>query len=223
MIINQKAKDKSPQPISPKVYSVGAFGATLTTNYAEAKAKPFKNSVPLIFGNHIGYISHSQIERNQEIIDKYKVLLPKAGDGHGREVSYVIGEPMAVAPGSACTFTYIVAGVFDTAREAENYAEYLATKFVRFLILQRKVTQDVRPDNFAFVPDLDMKKRWTDKKLYEYFQLSADEIDYIESAIHPRETILSLDTPEPVTHQPGGSRYRPPGERHEAEEPGDDQ
>ncbi len=57
----------------------------------------------------------------------------------------MLGEPIALAPGSACTQTYIVAGMFDTREETENYAHYLATKFVRFLVLQRKTTQDVTP------------------------------------------------------------------------------
>ncbi len=100
---------------------------------------------------------------------------PKAGDGHGREVSYVLGEPIALAPGSACTQTYLVAGVFDTETETENYAYYLTTKFVRFLVLQRKTTQDVTPDRFRFVPLLDMKRRWTDADLYEHFGLTEDE------------------------------------------------
>jgi len=219
MSIIHKVKKLSAESIAGNVYSVGAFGGTLTTNYSQAKPAPFKNSVPLIFGSHIGYITRKQIERNEELIDKWKVLLPKAGDGHGREVSYVLGEPIAVAPGSVCTFTYIIAGVFDTKTEAKNYANYLASKFVRFLVLQRKVTQDVRPDNFTFVPALNMKRAWTDQDLYEHFKLTKAEIEYIESTIHPREAIMSLDSPTPASHEPGGSKYRAPGERADTEAP----
>ena len=145
--------------------SVGGFGPSLTTNFAGAAATEFEGSIPLVFGSHVGYIRPDQIEKNAAWVKKWKVILPKAGDGHGREVSYVLGEPIALAPGSACTFTYLVAGLFDTKTEAKNYANFLGTKLVRFLVLQRKVTQDVRPDVFAFVPQLDMKQAWADEAL----------------------------------------------------------
>ena len=217
MSIIKKAKSK--QSVSEIVASVGSFGASLTTNFTGARSKSFKDAVPLVFGSHVGYVKKTQIERNTDWIDKYKVLIPKAGDGHGREVSYVLGEPIALAPGSACTFTYIVAGVFGTKGEAKNYANYLATKFVRFLVLQRKTTQDVRPDNFSFVPLLDMKRAWTDDDLYAHFRLTKKEADYIESTIHPRDVLLSLESPIPASHLPGGSKYKDPSERAETEGP----
>src|SRR3546814_2979373 len=105
---------------------------------------------------------------------------------------------ISLAPGSACTQTYFIAGMFDTREETENYAYYLATKFVRFLVLQRKLTQHVTPDRFRFVPMLDMKRRWTDAQLYRKFGLTADERDYIERSIKPRSVNLSLDSPIPA-------------------------
>jgi site-specific DNA-methyltransferase (adenine-specific) len=187
-----------------------AFGS-MRTNYSGDKAEPDPGDIPLVLSSRVGYVPPSVIEKNKEWVDRWKVLIPKAGDGHGREVSYVLGEPIALAPGSACTQTYLIAGLFDTRTETENYAHYLTTKFVRFLILQRKATQDIYSDRFKFVPDLDMKRRWTDADLYEHFGLTEDEATYIESTIHPREAILSLDSPIPASHLPGGSKYRAPG------------
>lgn len=195
------------------------FGSSLMSNFAGAKEQPFGGSIPLVFGSHVGYVSKDQLERNQDLVDRWKVLIPKAGDGHGREVSYVLGEPIALAPGSACTQTYLIAGVFDTRKETENYANYLTTKFVRFLVLQRKTTQDVTPDKFRFVPVMDFTRAWTDQDLYAHFGLTQDEIDYIEGSIHPREPILSLDSPIPASHLPGGHKYRPPGDRLITEAP----
>jgi site-specific DNA-methyltransferase (adenine-specific) len=184
------------------------FGVNIYSNYSGSVPEPFEGAIPLIYSNRIGYSRSDQIERNHAWIDRWKVLIPKAGDGHGREVSYVLGEPIAVAPGSACTQTYLIAGLFDTRDETENYAFYLATKLVRFLVLQRKVTQDLTPDRFRFVPALDMRRRWTDRDLYKEFGLTEDEIGYIEATIQPREPILSLDSPIPSSHLPGGSKYR---------------
>lgn len=202
------------------------FGQSLTTNYRGAEAEPFDGSIPLVFGSHVGFIRPEKLERNHDWVDRWKVLIPMAGDGHGREVSYVLGEPIALAPGSACTQTYLVAGTFDTRQETENYAHYLATKFVRFLVLQRKTTQHVRPDKFRFVPMVDMGRRWTDADLYAHFALTDDEVAYIEGTIHPRAAIMSLESPIPVSHLPGGAKYREPGSRAETEAPeatGDDE
>jgi site-specific DNA-methyltransferase (adenine-specific) len=175
-----------------------------------AAAQPFKGAIPLIYGTKIGYSRPDQIQRNHQWINRWKVLVPMAfGDGQATAGFTVLGEPIALAPGSACTQTYFIAGMFDTREETENYAHYLASKFVRFLVLQRKTTQHLTPDRFRFVPMLDMKRRWTDEKLYKKFGLTAEERDYIERSIKPRSVELSLDSPIPASHLPGGNRYRP--------------
>ena len=184
------------------------FGLNIFSNYPGSVPEPFDGAIPLIYASKVGFSRPDQIERNHDWINRWKVLIPKAGDGHGRQVSYVLGEPIAVAPGSACTQTYLIAGMFDSREETENYAYYLATKFVRFLVLQRKTTQDVVPDRFRFVPMLDMSRRWTDEDLYEHFGLTGEERAYIESTIQPRTVNLSLDSPIPASHMPGGSKYR---------------
>jgi site-specific DNA-methyltransferase (adenine-specific) len=208
------------------------FGQSIKTNFKGAKAMKFKGSIPLIFGTHVGYVRTDQLERNREWVDQFKVLLPMAFNG-GQQIDpdgtirvAVIGEPIAVAPGSACTQTYLVAGVFKTKVETKNYANYLTTKFVRFLIHQRKSTQHLRPEVFRFVPMLDMKRSWSDSDLYEHFGLTKKQVDYIEATIKPRTANLSLDSPIPASHLPGGVKYRPPGKERdsvEADSDGDDE
>ncbi len=181
----------------------------MRTNFSGDHPTAQPGDVALVLGSRAGYISAEVIDKNHDWVDRWKVLIPMAGDGHGREVSLVLGEPMALAPGSACTQTYIVAGLFDTAKETENYARYLATKFARFLVLPRKSSQHVFDERFRFVPMLDMTRRWDDQDLYDLFDLTDDERAYIEARIAPRDVILSLDSPIPATHMPGGSKYKP--------------
>jgi len=190
-----------------------AFGQ-MRTNFRGDHPTPEPGDIPMVFGNRVGYVDPSVIEKNKDWVDKWKVLLPKAYNG-GQQIGSdgvvrvtVLGEPIALAPGSACTQTYLVAGVFDSREETEHYARYLSTKFVRFLILQRKTSQDIYSDRFRFVPALDMKRAWTDTDLYRRYKLSQDEIDYIEATIKPRSVNLSLDSPVPSSHQPGGAKYR---------------
>lgn len=190
------------------------FGLTMRSNYPGSVPEPFAGAVPLIYGNKVGYSREGQIQRNHQWINRWKVLLPRASSGDtqmndsGQIIDVVLGEPIALAPGSACTQTYFIPGMFNTREETSNYAHYLASKFVRFLVLQRKTTQDVTPDCFRFVPMLDMTRPWSDKDLYERFALSEDERAYIEATIKPRSINLSLDSPIPASHLPGGVKYR---------------
>lgn len=222
-IVEKIASDpKSKGSLAALVSARDPFGAGIKTNYKAAENAPFEGSIPLIFNNKVGYIRRDQLERNHEWVDRWKVLIPKAGDGHGREPAYVLGEPIAVAPGSACTQSYLVAGNFGTAEEAKNYAHFLTTKFCRFLVLQRKISQDLTPGRFAFVPALDWTRRWTDADVFEHFSLTEKEIEYIERVIGPRELILSLDSPIPATHLPGGRKYRAGDEAAESDDEDDD-
>jgi site-specific DNA-methyltransferase (adenine-specific) len=206
--IVKKVTEKGIVSVEKQCSVTKPFGLTMRSNYPGSVSEPFHDSIPLIYSNRVGYSRNDQIQRNHEWINRWKVLLPMAGDGHGRTVSYVLGEPIALAPGSACTQTYFIAGMFDTREETENFAYYLATKFVRFLVLQRKITQHVTPDRFRFVPMMDMTNRWTDEKIYDYFGLGVDERAYIETTIHARSVNLSLDSPIPASHLPGGAKYR---------------
>lgn len=195
----------------------------LRTNFSGASDTPEAGSIPVVFGTRVGFVQPEQLDRNHAWVDEWKVLLPKAGSGdtpldeQGNIVDVVTGAPIALAPGSACTQTYFVAGMFKTREETENYANYLATKFVRFLVLQRKVTQDITPDRFRFAPMMDMTRPWADEDLYEHFGLSPEEIAYIEATIKPRSVNLSLDSAIPASHLPGGSKYRPGAVADEAE------
>lgn len=211
--IIRKAEQVSADRIASHSSVTKPFGLTMRSNYAGSSPTPFEGSIPLLYANRVGYSRRDQIQRNHEWIDRFKVLLPMAYNG-GQQVESgivrqtVIGEPIAVAPGSACVQTYFIPGMFDTAEEAANFAHYLATKFVRFLILQRKSTQHITPDRFLFVPWLDMTRVWTDPELYALAKLSEDEVAYVEASIKPRSINLSLDSPIPASHLPGGRKYR---------------
>ncbi|MCV7645109.1 Eco57I restriction-modification methylase domain-containing protein [Micrococcus luteus] len=191
-----------------------AFSQEWRTNFRGDSEQPIAGGIPIIHNGGVGYVREQSFERNRDVADMWKVLLPKASSGdtaqdsQGRIIDVVLGEPIAVAPGSVCTESYFVAGAFETRDETENYAHYLATKFVRFLVLQRKATQDITADRFRFAPALDFTRAWSDEDLYAHFNLTQDHIDYIESSIKPRSVNLSLDSAIPDTHLPGGRKHR---------------
>lgn len=191
-----------------------AFNQNWRTNYRGASDEPVEGGVPLIHNSGVGYVRIEDFERNDDLVGEWKVLLPMASSGDtaqdesGRIVDVVLGEPIAVQPGSVCTESYFVAGTPKTKDACEHYAHYLATKFVRFLVLQRKSTQHITSERFRFVPALSMSKRWTDTDLYDRYGLDDDEVAHIEASIKPRSVNFSLDSPIPASHLPGGRKYR---------------
>ena len=70
---------------------------------------------------------------------------------------------------------------------AKNSYDYLRTKFVRFLILQTLAGMNISTNNFKFVPFQDFSKPWTDAELYAKYNLTQEEIDFIESMIRPMD------------------------------------
>lgn len=90
-------------------------------------------------------------------------------------------------PKQVCTFSYLVLDSFETEEYAKNFASYMATKFARFMILQAVLSIHLIKDKFQFVPVQDYSKEWTDEELYEKYNLSTEEIGFIEAIIKPME------------------------------------
>jgi site-specific DNA-methyltransferase (adenine-specific) len=101
-----------------------------------------------------------------------------------------LSKPIVAEPCTACTESYVVAGLFDGEAEAANYASYLRTRFVRFLVSLRKPTQDAPKGVYAFIPDLPLDQEWTDAKLYKRYALTKEEIAFIESQVAEHDSEL---------------------------------
>jgi len=149
--------------------------------------KYFKNCIKLYQNGGIGYIERSLITKNIEKIDKYKVLIPRAGSGSDSFPHSILGKPFVAEPGSACTETYIVIGSYDNPLQCINLCTYISTLFFRFLVLLIKSTQDAPSRVYSFVPLQDFSQSWTDQKLYEKYGLTTEDIAFIESMIRPME------------------------------------
>ena len=91
------------------------------------------------------------------------------------------------APENICTETYLIAGAFDSEEEATHYYNYLRTRFVRFLLSLIAVSQHITRASFGFVLVQDFAEEWTDEKLYKKYELTEDEIAFIESTIRVME------------------------------------
>ena len=126
-------------------------------------------------------------------LNKWKVFMPKAiGSGSFGEAmsELIIGEPQ-----TCCTYTFLQVGAFTSKEEAENCMKYLKTKLTRALLGTLKITQNNSSDVWKNVPLQDFTKKsdidWSksisdiDQQLYIKYQLSEEEIIFIEDKVQP--------------------------------------
>lgn len=185
----------------------------LKSSTLEALAYAFEDSVetPSDYYHILGLVQSNRVwkyirreymtprYKDHNNIDKYKVFLSEA-DGAAGQIgkpipARIIGATIVGMPGDSSTSTYVSIGSFDTKIEAENCARYLKTKFARCLVGILKITQHISPSVWAFVPlqnftaqsDIDWSKSVAeiDQQLYKKYDLSPDEIDFIEKMIKP--------------------------------------
>lgn len=163
----------------------------LPTNLAEWKNKPFEDSVAVYLTDRgkrtVGYIPRSNVRKNAHLIDGWKVLLPEAYGERGAVPAMVLGPSIVALPNSVCTQTYLAAGPFDNQTEAESMKSYVATRFFRFLVSLRKITQHALRSTYSWVPQQSWDRTWTDAVLYKKYSLTADEIAFIDSMIRPMD------------------------------------
>jgi site-specific DNA-methyltransferase (adenine-specific) len=180
--ILEKVRAKGEPTLEIRVSSRKPFG--LATNFKGKPSKTgMKQPVKLFENQRTGWIERKNIPTNAEWIDKWKVLMTRVQGTSAAVETKFLSKPIIAEPGTACTETYLVAGHFDSEDEAKNYAAYLRTRFVRFLVSLRKSTQDAPKQVYAFVPDLPLNQEWTDAMLYKRYGLSQDEIAFIESQV----------------------------------------
>lgn len=176
-----------PEPsLGDHVSARKPFG--LTNQRGKATPTGMKNPV-LVYGNqHTSHLERSVITSNVSWVDQWKVFLVKAHGTSGRDDVTILGEPVVAGPGTACTETYLVIGICANEAEARNLAAYMRTRFVRFLVSLRKITQNITRDSYRFVPLLPMDRLWTDEDLYKRYGITSDQIAFIESLIAERPT-----------------------------------
>jgi hypothetical protein len=125
--------------------------------------------------------------------DKYRVVLPKA-NGSGA-IGEVLSTPLIGEPLIGFTQTFISIGAFDNREEAENCLKYIKSKFARTMLGILKITQDNPKDKWQKVPHQDFTNNsdidWSksipeiDEQLYKKYNLSKEEIAFIEEKVQP--------------------------------------
>ena len=183
--ILEKVKQKESNFHDITVSSRKPFG--ILSNFKDYKDKEFKGAIQLYGVDGVKWIDKKYVVTNKDWIESWKTLVPKAGPGNDGYPHRILGVPIVAPPGSCATETYLVAGIFDSKAEAENFAEYLKSRFARFMIALVKNTQNLTKGGFRFLPVLDYTRKWNDQSLYKYFGIDEGEQKFIDSIVKPMD------------------------------------
>jgi site-specific DNA-methyltransferase (adenine-specific) len=159
----------------------------LATNFDGYKEKPFRGSVALYITDRgkrvVVHTARSGIRKNVHLIDSWKVLLPEAYGERGTIPALVLGPSIVSPPESVCTQTYLVAGPFTSKTAATSFQSYSRTRFFRFLVSLRKITQHALRSTYSWIPQQAWDRTWADEALYAKYGLTKSERNYIESQV----------------------------------------
>ncbi|MGN0812239.1 MAG: Eco57I restriction-modification methylase domain-containing protein [Candidatus Coproplasma sp.] len=197
--IIRKIKTLQDNTIDTIVHSRNCFGLA---SKQEGHLSQMSQDLTLYSLNGKSYIEPELVIDRDNLIDSFKVIMTKAMSGGNKPAAdgkyLVISATMRVLiPQEVCTETYLCLGDFDNEIEAKNLMLYMQTKFFRFLLLQALTSINISKDKFCFVPMQDFTDNsdicWgqsvesIDKQLYEKYNLSQEEINFIDSMIRSME------------------------------------
>lgn len=193
-------KERNLKTVDTIISSDTPFG--IPSNPKESKKTPFKvysklskDHDVLLFHieklvRKIEYAKRSDIKKNVDAIDKYKVFITGSG-GSGND-SKVMGYPEFGPKNSVCSQSYLFSA-FDTKKEAENFIKFIKTKFFRSIVSSIKITQSAPSKTYKFVPLEDTSSNsdinWNksieeiDNQLFKKYKLTKEEIKYIDEKI----------------------------------------
>ena len=192
--ILEKILSQKQTSFSSVVKSAMTFG--FRTFFKNFDSESSKDGFIKVYANHSqGYIKKDKILKGTEYIDKWKVYVPEAvGSGDSRTDIF---KPILGEPNSICTETYVMNGPWSTEAEARNVCKYIKTKFFHFTIGLIKNTQHTTNKVYQFVPmqkfsdnsdiNWDCNITEIDTQLYKKYNLTDEEISFIESMIKPMD------------------------------------
>lgn len=160
-----------------------------------AYKEKFPDAVTLYCKNGgVLYVKRESVIKNINLVDKFKIFISKSAGDPAKDTK-VIGNAIIGCPGSACTDSLIPIGNFENKEEAINLQKYFKTKFLRYMVSILKVSQNVTQIVYRFVPMQNFASNsnieWSksiheiDLQLYQKYDFSKEEIEFIENKVKP--------------------------------------
>lgn len=199
-IIEKVSKNKNFETLSTYVSAAKAFGFRtyfIKDEKFRASSKNLKYPITC-YGRakSVGYVEKSEVLSNKNWIDVWKVYVPESNN-IGTELNDDNQNSFVGEPGTICTETYLVIGAELSLDKisSKNLSNYLRTSFARFMHSLAKISQHGTSKTYQFVPLQNFTKNsdidWTkstneiDRQLYAKYNLTNEEIEFIESMIKP--------------------------------------
>ncbi|WP_455904040.1 Eco57I restriction-modification methylase domain-containing protein [Microbacterium sp.] len=146
------------------------------------------NSIPLFLirrmKRSVGWVERKEIRKNADSIDTWKLLVPEAYNGGDAIPHQVLGKPCIAPNPSVCTQSYLFLRC-GSESEAASLQSYYSTRFFRFLVSLRKITQHAIHSTYRWVPMQTWDRTWSDDELYAKYGITDDEAAFIESQVKP--------------------------------------
>jgi site-specific DNA-methyltransferase (adenine-specific) len=160
-----------------------------TSNFSAFREKMKPNDVELHYGRagkrHVGGIDRVDVKKSPHLIDKWKVMVSAAYGERGARPAMVLGPSFIAESPSVCTQTFLFFYV-ESRSEAESLQSYLNTRFFRFLVSLRKITQHATRSTYKWVPQQIWDRVWSDEMLFQKYKLTEADIAHIQACIRPR-------------------------------------
>ena len=187
-------KCKSEKNFDSIVNTRNPFG--LSSNVRGEKSGELR----LISSAGISWLPKSAVPSSNTLLSKYKILMSKVTAEHAGEPDRngqfkIVSRTEVVGPNDVCTDSYLIIGESEHKSVVENEYKYIQTRFARFLLMLAVSSINLSPDKFQFVPlqdftedsDIDWSKPIPDidKQLYKKYNLTEEEIEFIEKMIKP--------------------------------------
>lgn len=131
----------------------------------------------------VDYVALNSVNDKDNNLKNFKLFFSKAY----MTTSTVPPEVIVANPYEICTETFLQIGGFNTLLLARNCLSYIKTKFFRALLFYNRHSLNISKDSFKLIPMQDFSKPWTDEELYKKYNLTQEEINFIESMIRPME------------------------------------
>ncbi len=181
------------------IATTGKIGKSGKGPYLGSTSKPLSdNDIQVIFQeksiNYIEYLKEDLLPSGKELIDKYKLCCGHILNKNENVITNILG----VRPHQVTSQTWATIYFDDNQDVIENVAKYISTKLIRFMVrlmLQSDGQTTCTEQCFRLVPNQDFTQSsdidWTqsvediDRQLYIKYNISQNEIDYIENTIKP--------------------------------------
>jgi site-specific DNA-methyltransferase (adenine-specific) len=178
---------KSNEPSMTEIVS-GQTPFGLLTNFKGYRSGDPKPGDLKIFLTEKGqrterWVDPALVNKNDELARGWKVLVPGAYGERGSLPAKVLGPTMIAGPDSVCTQTYLAIGPVASEDEAKSLEKYLETRFARFLISLRKISQHAWRATYTWLPQQSWDKGWTDEMLFKKYGITAEEQAYISTMV----------------------------------------